>query len=88
MKTAKSADGINPEWNQTLQFDVTRCELDFLIIQVKESRYMGLKNQTIGTHAIPIANLTEGIQTVPLEDRFLRNLSASIKVEISIKDLT
>jgi hypothetical protein len=87
-KTAKSADGINSEWNQTLQFDVTRSELDFLVIKVKGTQYMGLKNHTIGTHAIPIANLTEGLQTVPLEDKFLRNLNASIKVEISIKDLT
>ncbi|EFX86016.1 hypothetical protein DAPPUDRAFT_313504 [Daphnia pulex] len=87
-KTAKSADGINPEWNQTFQFDVTRSELDFLVIKVKETQYMGLKNHTIGTHVIPIANLTEGLQTVPLEDKFLRNLNASIKVEISIKDLT
>jgi phosphatidylinositol phospholipase C delta len=35
-KTAVTADGKNPEWNQTLQFDVTRSELDFLVIKVKK----------------------------------------------------
>jgi phosphatidylinositol phospholipase C delta len=87
-KTAVTADGKNPEWNQTLQFDVTRSELDFLVIKVKETHYMSLKNDTIGTHAIPIANLTEGLQTVPLEDNFLRKINASVQLEISIKDLT
>jgi hypothetical protein len=82
-----TADGKNPEWNQTLQFDVTRSELDFLVIKVKETQYLGLKNDTIGTHAIPIANLTEGLQTVPLEDNFLRKINASVQLEISIKDL-
>ena len=87
-KSAKSGDGHNPKWNEDLKFDITSPELGYLLLQVKQKQYLGLHHYTIGMYAVPLTNIVEGVQTIPLQDQFLRNINANLLVEIHTEDLT
>ena len=87
-KTAKSGDGHNPKWNEDLKFDVTSPELGYLLLKVKQKQCMGFRNLTIGMYAVTLRNIVEGVQTIPLQDQFLKDINANLLVEIHTEDLT
>jgi predicted 2-oxoglutarate/Fe(II)-dependent dioxygenase YbiX len=85
-KNVKSDDGLSPEWNEELVFDVQHPELGFALFQIKKSMYFGMRNSTVASYAIPIDKMVNGISSLILHDQNLENIDATLSVEIKIED--
>lgn len=85
-KKVKSDDGLSPEWNEELVFDVQHPELGFALFQIKKSMYFGMRNSTVASYAIPIDKMVNGISSLILHDQNLENIDATLSVEIKIED--